>query len=273
MNFLFWNTARKNLSVEVARLALERGSDFVILAEAEDHAHDYLVALNKRRKDSMFDLAPAFVQAGGRLLVFTRLPVGEITPAATDHTCSVFHVQPAGVNSFFLACVHLSSAMHMEQDDRAGLAGCTARLISSCEQSAGHERTLVMGDFNMNPFEPGMVSCEGFHAVLDRKIAARGNRTVQTRRRPFFYNPMWRFMNDDRSSSCGSYFYPKSTPVCHFWNTFDQVLIRPALLHVFEDTGLALIDSIESQSLLDSQGRPNKLRLSDHLPIHLNLNF
>jgi len=192
MNFLFWNTAQKDLSSELANLALERGSDFVILAEAEDHAASYLVALNQKRHEMLFGLAPAspaFVPDGGRMRMFSRLPMREIIPAATDHTCSVYHVHPAGGQSLILACVHLPSAMHMEQDDRAALAGCTARLIAKVEQSAGHTRTLVIGDFNMNPFEPGMVSSEGFHAVLDRRIATRGHRTVQERRRPFFLQP------------------------------------------------------------------------------------
>jgi len=203
---------------------MERGSDFVILAEAKDHAASYLVALNQKRREMLYGLAPAFVPDGGRIRTFSRLPMGEIIPAATDHTCSVYHVHPAGGQSFILVCVHLPSAMHMEQDDRAALAGCTARLIAEVEQSTGHTRTLVIGDFNMNPFEPGMVSSEGFHAVLDRRIATRGHRTVQERRRPFFYNPMWRFMNDNRAPVCGSHFYQKSKPLCHFWNTFDQVV-------------------------------------------------
>jgi len=273
MNFLFWNTAQKDLSSDVAKLVAERGADFVILAEAEEHAASYLIALNKQRQSGMFGLAPAFVADGSRLRVFSRLPAGEIVPAATDHTCSVYHVHPAGGLSFILACVHLPSAMHMPHDDRAQLAICTARLIAEAEQSAGHARTLVIGDFNMNPFEAGMIGSEGFHAVLDRRIAATGGRKVQGRSRRFFYNPMWRFMNDDRLSMCGSHFYRKSAPLCHFWNTFDQVLIRPDLLPVFADPGLALVESIGGKSLLDARGRPNKLRHSDHLPVHLNLNL
>lgn len=273
MNFLFWNTARKSLSSEVAKLALERGADFVILAEAEDHAAAYLIALNQKRREALFGLAPAFIANGNRLRVFSRLPAGEIAPAATDRTCSVYHVHPAGALAFTLACVHLPSALHMTQDDRAALAGETVRLIASAEESAGHTRTLVIGDFNMNPFEPGMIGSTGFHAILDRRIAATGQRKVQERTRPFFYNPMWRFMNDDRLAFCGSHYYRKSVPFCHFWNTFDQVLIRPELLPTFDDAGLSLVDSIGGKSLLDANGRPNKIHHSDHLPISLNLNL
>jgi hypothetical protein len=273
MNFLFWNTAQKDLSSEVAKLATERGTDFVILAEAMDQAASYLVSLNKRRQSRLFGLAPSFVADGNRLRVFSRLPAGEIVPAATDRTCSVYHVHPAGELPFTLACVHLPSALHMTPDDRSALAGETARLIAGVEDSAGHTRTVVIGDFNMNPFEPGMIGSEGFHAVLDRRIAATGQRKVQARSRPFFYNPMWRFMNDDRLPFCGSHYYRKSVPFCHFWNTFDQVLIRPELLPAFDDAGLSLVDSAGGKSLLDANCRPNKFLHSDHLPIHLNLNL
>jgi len=37
------------------------------------------------------------------------------------------------------------------------------------ELGIGHERTVLMGDFNMNPFEIGMISATGLHAVMDRR--------------------------------------------------------------------------------------------------------
>ena len=41
MNFLFWNTARKDLSAQVAELAVETSAEVVILAEASDHSAAY----------------------------------------------------------------------------------------------------------------------------------------------------------------------------------------------------------------------------------------
>ena len=183
-------------------------------------------------------------------------------------------MMPSGEPSFLLACLHLPSPLHFETEaDRASNAACTIRLIAEEEGKVGHRRTLVMGDFNMNPFESGMVGTMGFHAVLDRRIAEKCSRKVQGRDHSFFYNPMWRFMNDTQAAACGSHYYAKSKPVCHFWNTFDQVLLRPALLPAFADTELSLIDSIGGKSLLDAKGRPNKLRSSDHLPVLLTLDL
>jgi hypothetical protein len=48
-----------------------------------------------------------------------------------------------------------------------------SKVICGAEDSVGHEKTLVIGDLNMNPFEDGMVAASGMHAVMDRTIALR----------------------------------------------------------------------------------------------------
>jgi endonuclease/exonuclease/phosphatase family metal-dependent hydrolase len=272
MNFLFWNARQESLSRQVRDLADEHGSDFVILAEAADNAAGYLIALNDQRHTRHFHLVKPLLREESRLLIFSRLPAGEIVWAGNDGTCAVLRVQPAGLPEFILASVHLPSGMHYTEADRAANAQETARLIADIEASAGHSRTVVMGDFNMNPFEQGMVISNGFHAILDRQVAAKGQRIVQKKAHPFFYNPTWRFMNDEGRQHAGSFYYTKAVPHCHFWNTFDQVLLRPDLLPFFNDSGLKLVTEIAGKSLLDGKGRPSKLH-SDHLPLHLTLSL
>ena len=43
----------------------------------------------------------------------------------------------------------------------------------------------------MNPFDPGVTSGEGFHGVMDKRIAEKGSRKIVGKVRDFFYNPMW----------------------------------------------------------------------------------
>jgi hypothetical protein len=42
---------------------------------------------------------------------------------------------------------------------------------------------VVIGDFNMNPFDRGMVNANGFHAVMSRQIAALRSRCSGFRNR------------------------------------------------------------------------------------------
>lgn len=51
----------------------------------------------------------------------------------------------------------------------------------------------------------------------------------------------------------------------HFWNTFDQVLLRPALFPYFDPTRLLVPDKVDETPILHS--RRAQVGLSDHLPL------
>jgi hypothetical protein len=125
----------------------------------------------------------------------------------------------------------------------------------------------------MNPFESGLVDASGFHAVMDRTTALQESRKVKGQQYPFFYNPMWNYLGDISDFTPGTHFYRKSNKVVYFWNMFDQVLLRPALLPYFAEDSVRIITEHGTTSLLDSNNRPNKQQYSDHLPILLTLNF
>lgn len=122
----------------------------------------------------------------------------------------------------------------------------------------------------MNPFEYGMVGAGGLHGVMDRRIAVRGSRKVRGESRMFFYNPMWSKLGDAGPSPPGTYFYNAGSYVSYFWNMFDQVLVRPALLNSLPSDGVNIVTEIAGTSLLTDWGRPNS-EVSDHLPIVCSL--
>jgi hypothetical protein len=134
-------------------------------------------------------------------------------------------------------------------------------------------RTLLVGDFNMNPFEPGLVAAAGLNAVMSRQVAARTTRTVQGREYRFFYNPMWGCFGDGRSHTAGSYFYDSGEHVNYFWNVFDQVLIQPELAIDFSNDQLKILTSSGGRSLVRQDGRPDDENSSDHLPLVFELTF
>ena len=122
----------------------------------------------------------------------------------------------------------------------------------------------------MNPFEAGMVAADGFHSVMDRRIALKGSRIVGGKERKYFYNPMWRLMGDDTNSFLGTYYY-RGGQVSYFWNTFDQILLRSSLLEYFESENISIISQVSDQSLLKNN-KINKT-FSDHLPIMIELDI
>jgi hypothetical protein len=146
-------------------------------------------------------------------------------------------------------------------------------MITAEEDKVGHRRTVLVGDFNMNPFEAGLVGAAGLHSVMSRQVASRLVRTVQDREYRFFYNPMWSHFGDSKRKTAGSYYYDNSEQVNYFWNMFDQVLMRPELAERFDPGELSIVASVGSDSLVRADGRPDGTRYSDHLPIIFRMDF
>jgi len=118
-----------------------------------------------------------------------------------------------------------------------------------------------------------MVGTGGLHAVMSREVASRGSRTVQAREYDFFYNPMWAHFGDRGGRVPGTYYYDKAEHVTYFWNMFDQILVRPALLEGLGAESVRILTSVRGLSLLGPSGRPDKTIASDHLPVLVDLEF
>ena len=130
----------------------------------------------------------------------------------------------------------------------------------------------MVGDLNLNPFDRGVVQTTGFHAMMSKRQAVEMSRTVQGRSYPFFYNPMWGHLGDRTPGPPGTFYYRDSVPLSYDWNTFDQVLLRPAVLELMDEV-VAVLDRCGEQSLLDDKGRPDRQVGSDHLPLLVTLRW
>lgn len=172
-----------------------------------------------------------------------------------------------------LAAVHLPSKLFWSDESQSFECVELARRIIAEEDRAGHQRTVVVGDLNMNQFEQGLVSTVGLGAVPSRRIAERVTRTVQSREYRMFYNPMWCHFGDAEGDTAGSYYRDSAEHTNYFWHIFDQVLLRPELAKGFRTDQLSIIKSVGRRSLVRPDGRPDATLYSDHLPIVFELDF
>ncbi|WP_437929172.1 hypothetical protein WMF37_07840 [Sorangium sp. So ce291] len=177
------------------------------------------------------------------------------------------HLRLPARQDMLLGVVHLRSKLYQREDSQAFACVELSRVLDEQERKLGHRRTILTGDFNMNPFENGIVSAAGLNAVMDRSVAARGERTVEGRSHPFFYNPMWSRFGDGSPGPPGTYYRDGGEHVAFFWNMYDQVLIRPDLLDSFRPEELEILHADGASSLLTQRGLPDRKRASDHLPV------
>lgn len=264
ITFLFWNLNRKPLQDIVSSLATAYKVDVLMLTECSIEPNTMLAALNQR-DEAEYHYAPCY--GCSKVEIFTRFTAEFIRPIYELDRLTVRCLNLPGLTDILLAVSHLPSKLYWSDESQAFECVELSNSIRNAEQQIGHSRTVLVGDFNMNPFEGGIVSAIGLHAVMTRHIAQKKSRVVQEKEYPFFYNPMWNFFGDSRGGPPGTYYYTNAEPKVFFWNIFDQVLVRPDLLSRFSTEDLSIIHHHGDTSLLTKQQVPNTDISSDHLPI------
>jgi hypothetical protein len=265
---LFWNICKKPLIDEIVSLCHHHDVDILILAESAMLEVEILEALNTGTE--RLYLAP--LNLSEKLFFFFRYPAESIASISDEGGVAIRKISPPIGCEFLLVALHLPSKLHRTEYDQAAEARRVAELIREAEEQVGHNRTIIIGDLNMNPFEDGVVGADGFHAVMTQNIALKRSRKVANQKRLYFYNPMWGRMGDfSTTEPPGTYYYSKSGYINYFWHTFDQVLLRPDLLDFFSQEDLSVIYEIGNKSLLTQKKIINKKSFSDHLPIKIKL--
>lgn len=244
----------------------EHQVDILMLAESRISHHSILKSLN--RATSEFHLPISLCE---KVFIYTRFNGELIEPLYESPRITIRRLRLPARMEILLAAVHFPSKLRWSGESQMFQCTELARLIRDTEEQIGHQRTILIGDLNMNPFEPGVVSASGLHAVMTREVALRRTRTVEGRQHPFFYNPMWGRFGDSTEGPPGTYYYTRSEQVSFFWNMFDQVLVRPELLEFFRNEDIKVLSECGDSLFLSQKGLPKKSVLSDHLPVLFKL--
>lgn len=266
--FLFWNINRKPLHESVARLVELHDVAVLMLAESPMSAGTMLVSLNRHDGGWQFPFSER-----NKIQVYTRFN-GQLLEARLEAPrWTIRELLLPGLPSIVVAVVHLHDKRNWNDASQSAACYGLARDIENVEARVGHHRTLVVGDFNMNPFETGIIAGNGLHAESTRRIAGKVGRVVDEETQRYFYNPMWNFFGDETRGPAGTYYYRGTEMVRMPWNMFDQVLIRPELFPYFVTGELEILTEDGQSSFLTAQGTPTTRRGSDHLPILFKLNL
>ncbi len=275
MNIGFWNINNKELSDSIVELVLENDLDIICLAEAKDDTiAEFTKKVNLMLKDEQnFNKV---ICSKNKVHIFTRYEKELFEDTSHLYNSLRLVAQKIKISSKLeinLVGIHFHSKNNWTDISLAMECVTIANAITKIEENTKNTHTVLIGDFNMNPFESGIVSANGLHAIPDLEYAKNTiSRDVDETSYPFFYNPMWNFFGDSKTP-LGTYYYRSSGNVSYEWHIFDQILIRPSLNDYLTGDYVNIITKIGGESLINSLKRPDKSQYSDHLPIVLKLNF
>lgn len=256
MKYLFWNTHKnENINDVLSELIIENDISVVLLAEYTASADELINELALQHVD-MFQ----YGSCSERIKMFGSIENIQYR-SDTDH--SVIRIIN---NKDILCCIHLNSKIYSgHEDSREIYMEQIIKDIQAVEQEMQTDNTIVVGDFNVNPYDPSLVNARYFHGIPVYEETKRKSRTVAGEEYYMFYNPMWNLLGDTQQPY-GTYYYAGTNAVNTYWNIYDQVIIRPVLRERFAEDSLMIIKETQTRFLLDNKGHPNK-KISDHLPI------
>jgi hypothetical protein len=260
---LFWNLGKQNRDAVISRLIHRYSVDVLVLAECPI-PDGVVVSAIERLSGRRFYTTASLCE---KISVFVGSPEINLEPVSEAARYTIRRLTMPDREEIFLACAHLISKRDASSESQSLAAVALSDAIRRVESQSGHERTILVGDLNMDPFESGLVGANTLNAVMSRTVASGGARVVQKDRHPFFYNPMWSLFGDHSAGPPGTHYYYRAEHVSYYWHMFDQVLVRPDLLSRFRNEELEIVTSDGVRSLLTDDGRPERKVGSDHLPV------
>lgn len=285
LKLLFWNVRRgkgTQLGQSLTRLA-DSGVDVFLFAEAPDDSTAILNALNAS-VPNLFRM----VDCDSRRVRFFWRQQGDLVGAKwTDRyfdgvsdRITAIELQPDGALSVLIVGAHLvSPATGISTEGLADWSRSVANDIRTIEGDVGHDRTIFVGDLNMNPFDNGLVSATALHAVMSRELTRNVVNHNARKGKSVFYNPMWSCLGDRPTSALtvgafsrppGTHYYSNTGDRSNtFWQMYDQVLLRPTIMDQLANLEILRTDGV--QSFVTSGGQPRRAAVSDHLPILFEL--
>lgn len=259
LKFLYWNTKKISSFTIILDLLDHCKPDFLFLSEIDDSLiTDNIVEYNK--------IGYVHYPNPGcsRILILKKEKIkcnlGVQTVYYTTLNIPTYDI--------FVISVHLPSQMFNSYD---GLKNYLRNMRLNIDSKVGNSndtKILIIGDFNVNPFEKPMIDFDGFSATNTKNF--RNKVTNLSDEKVLYYNPTWKLYRYNEFP--GSKYFPRPSGSSfdvlehHF---LDQVILSKELLKNLKDEKIELIYKTTKNNYFDVT--KNKILISDHLPLQYQL--
>lgn len=269
ISFLFWNIQNKDVSNELTHIVKTNNIDIVILAECKDDVkNNFLISL--QRNNANFIENTPIVDIND-IKFFSKYPNNVVTAVQEHERMVIKEIMISTIPNFFIIGLHLHSSVHRK---RSGIVTevtqCIEQIKNLKKPNDKYNKTVIIGDFNLDPYDEQMTAHYGFNSIMSRKKVRKQTRSLNKIEYDLYYNPMWNLFGDHHLP-CGSYYHKQTEN--EYWHILDQVIISYSLIDNFDVDSLRIIDNDNGMSLVNKNGIPDRNQYSDHLPITFKMQF
>ena len=256
MNILFWNLCKHQNVKVIQELLAENEVDVALFCEYTETGVNNLV---KSLGTNYFRI----IGFGGckKITMLARKPSISSAIIRREQARFAIYSLRMGNDRYLLAGVHLEDQRSYSEATRINTAHSIVDTVEEQEKALKIDKSIIIGDFNANPYSTEMIAKVSFNSVIFRSMMDAESISFEGKRKRRLYNPILQFLRDEDGKR-GSYYYSSNdTPL--YWNAYDQVLMNKQAMISF--LNMEYITSTSRISLMSRKG-PNKT-YSDHLPL------
>ena len=241
-------------------MATSTNADIVVLNENSIPMKETLQALQKNVSRDFYCPVASPTQ---RFHCFCRNHKFGMSETNSVSRMSVRKLQ-IGSHRTLLGLVHGVDIRNYDAEMRQSFAQSIADDIRFVQGQQNTNKFILLGDFNMNPYDRGMNLAAGLNAMMTKSCIERGYRKHLEREYDFYYNPMWSLLGDNTNGPAGTV-YDTSNQGPYGWSMLDQVIIGHSIVGLFRS--VKILTEAGTESLMNSKGHPDAVHASDHFPL------
>lgn len=169
------------------------------------------------------------------------------------------------LEKYFIIGIHLEDPFYGYDSTRENTIRNIVADVEKTEKNFEYEKTIIIGDFNVNPYDKEIIDFYCFNAVLFKRLIEENEYThPRSDKKKRFYNPILSYISEE-NEMYGSFYYD-SSPTTTYWHCLDQIIVRKSLVDNIEN--IKYLKKIDGKELLSGK-KPDSC-ISDHLPLLVN---
>lgn len=259
LNILFWNLKRNSIEDYIVDCIVENNVDIAVFSEFKG------IDFTKIEKNLGKMYARILAVQDDRKVTLIAKTTFSVMLVQQQNRYNIYNVKTA-VKDYLLVAVHLEDRRNYETPDRKKTIEHLIVDVEQTEELLECSNTIIIGDFNANPYDEELTSKYAFNAVLFKSIIDKNEFTnPNSLRQKRFYNPILHYISED-TEMYGS-FYHEQNHMTPYWYCLDQVLVRKSLSNSVNH--VEYLKRIDTRDLLVNK-IPNG-KISDHLPLLVSL--
>jgi hypothetical protein len=255
MKIIYWNSKQHADFSTIKDILLDEVPDILFLSETNEATiTSNLAELNISNYEH-------FDNPGCSRIIILRKSERKLSISRQDYYYSAVKDISSGV---IIISVHLPSQMYQSMD---GLKSYIRSFRDEIDVEFGNSSSkdiLVIGDFNINPFEKPMIDFDGFSASNSRKLRRSATHLKSTRE--LYYNPTWTLYGKNNFPGTKYFKRPSGSAFDILEHHFlDQVLVSFSLSQKIVSECVKVLEVTTNKMFFDIPS--NSVLLSDHLPL------